>query len=253
MHAYFGRTELLIGREGLQRLQSAHIAVFGLGGVGSFAVEALARSGVGSLRLIDFDRISPSNFNRQLYALRSTIGLPKVAIAEVRLREINPDLEVDCREAFFHAETAEELLSPPLDFVVDAIDSLGPKVELIAQCCERNIPLISAMGAAARSDAAALQQTTIWETAGCPLARKIRQQLRKRGISTPVPVISSTEPPRETYTPDALGEQADHYYQRGRQRRILPSMGMLPGIVGLMAANYVIASLVTHPISETDR
>lgn len=245
MHPYFGRTELLIGEDGLRRLQTARVAVFGLGGVGSFAVEALARSGIGELRLVDFDCVGPSNFNRQLYALRSTQGQAKVAVASARLRDINPELIIDAREAFFHTDTAEELLAPPLDFVIDAIDSLGPKCELLAQCAERGVPVISAMGAAARTDPTALRIGSIWETEGCPLARKVRRTLRKRGITAEIPVVSSSEPPCATFDPASLGEQAEDYYRRGRARRVLPSMGMLPGMVGLLAANYVVQRLVT--------
>jgi len=244
MHPYFGRTELLIGEEGLRRLGAARVALFGLGGVGSFAAEALARSGVGWLRLVDFDRVGPSNFNRQLYALRSTLGQPKVAAAAARLRDINPEIVLDLREAFFHADSAEELLAPPLDFVIDAIDSLGPKCELLAQCVERGLPVISAMGAAARTDPSALRIGDIRETEGCPLARKVRRTLRKRGITAPVPVIFSAEPPRGTFDPAALGEAAEDYYRRGRARRVLPSMGMLPGMAGLLAANYVVRELI---------
>lgn len=251
MDQYFGRTELLIGEDGLRRLRAARVALFGLGGVGSYAAEALARSGIGFLRLVDFDRVGESNFNRQLYALRSTLGMPKVAVASARLQDINPELQLDVREAFFHAETAEELLAAPLDFVIDAIDSLGPKCELLAQCIERGIPVISAMGAAARTDATALRYGSIWETEGCPLARKVRQTLRKRGVTAAIPVVYSTEPPRETFAPQSLGEHAEDYYQRGRERRILPSMGMLPGIVGLMVANYVAQSLLTTAAVET--
>jgi tRNA A37 threonylcarbamoyladenosine dehydratase len=251
MHPYFGRTELLIGVDGLRALQAARVAVFGLGGVGSFAVEALARSGVGTLRLVDFDRVGPSNFNRQLYALSSTVEQPKVAVAAARVQDINPDAVVDAREAFFHADSADALLAPPLDFVIDAIDSLGPKCELLAQCTERGLPVISAMGAAARTDPAALRLGTVWDTAGCPLARKVRHALRARGVTAPIPAVFSVEPPRDTFDPAELGEQSEEYYQRGRRRRVLPSMGMLPGIVGLMAANFVVARLcaVAEPLT----
>jgi tRNA A37 threonylcarbamoyladenosine dehydratase len=244
MHPYFGRTELLVGAGGLRRLQAARVAVFGMGGVGSFAVEALARSGVGALRLVDFDRVGPSNFNRQLYALHGTLGQPKVAVAAARVAEINPEAEIDAREAFFHADSAADLLATPLDFVIDAIDSLGPKCELLAQCVARGLPVISAMGAAARTDPAALRLGTVWDTEGCPLARKVRNTLRKRGVTAPIPAVYSLEPPRDTFDPADLGEQSEQYYQRGRARRILPSMGMLPGIVGLMAANFVVQRLV---------
>lgn len=244
MHSHFGRTELLIGEDGLRRLQAARVAVFGLGGVGSFAVEALARSGVGYLRLVDFDQVGPSNFNRQLYALRSTEGQLKVAVATARLRDINPDLEIDGREAFFHADTADELLAGPLDMVIDAIDSVGPKCELLAQCVARDIPVVTAMGAAARTDPTCVRIGTIWDTANCPLARKVRHDLRKRGVTSPIPAVYSIEPARETFDPDELGESAEQYYTRGRRRRVLPSMGMLPGIIGLMAANVAVQAVL---------
>ena len=244
LHPYFGRTELLIGEEGLRALQAARVAVFGLGGVGSYAAEALARCGVGYLRLVDFDIIGASNFNRQLYALRSTLGKPKVEVATARLRDINPELHIDGHEAFFHADSVETLLAAPLDFVIDAIDSLGPKCELLAQCVTRGIPVISAMGAAARTDPTALRLGSVWETDACPLARKVRRTLRKKGITADIPVVFSTEPPYGTFSAEQVGVSAEDFYQRGRPRRILPSMGMLPGIVGLMAANYVVQRIV---------
>ena len=244
MHPYFGRTELLIGEDGLRALQNAHIAIFGLGGVGSYAAEALARSGVGYLRIVDFDIIGASNFNRQLYALRSTIGKAKVDVASERLLDINPDLLIDKCEMFFHLDTVDTLLAAPLDFVIDAIDSLGPKCELLAQCVMRNIPIISAMGAAARTDPASLRIGSIWETDACPLARKVRRTLRKKGISAAIPAIYSTEQPFETFSAEEVGVSAEDYFKRGRPRRILPSMGMLPGIVGLMAANFVVQQLI---------
>ncbi|MHB9023670.1 MAG: tRNA threonylcarbamoyladenosine dehydratase [Armatimonadota bacterium] len=223
----------------------------GWAAVGSFAVEALARSGVGYLRLVDFDQVGPSNFNRQLYALHSTLGQPKAHAAATRLADINPDMEIDARESFFHADSADELLALPLDFVIDAIDSLGPKCELLAQCLTRGIPVISAMGAAARTDPAALRIGSVWETQGCPLARKVRHTLRRRGITAPLPVVYSSEPPRDTFAPESLGEQAEDYYRRGRARRVLPSMGMLPGMVGLLAANYVVQRLVEQVAVES--
>ena len=138
------------------------------------------------------------------------------------------------------------MLAPPLDFVIDAIDSLGPKCELLAQCAERGISVLSAMGAAARTDPFALRLGTVWDTEGCPLARKVRHNLRKRGVTAPIPVVYSTEPPRDTFDPADLGEQAESFYDRGRRRRVLPSMGMLPGIVGLMAANYAVQHITAR-------
>ena len=243
MHPYFSRTELLIGEDGLRRLCAARIAVFGLGGVGSFAAEALARSGVGCLRLVDFDTVGASNFNRQLYALHSTVGLTKIAVARARLLDINPELIIDGREDFFHADSADTLLESPLDFVIDAIDSLGPKCELLAQCVTRGIPVISAMGAAARTDPFALRLGTVWDSKGCPLASKVRHHLRKRGVYAAIPAIYSTELPRTTFDPVALGELSEEYYHRGPQAPHHPQYGHVPGIVGLMAANYVVQQL----------
>jgi tRNA threonylcarbamoyladenosine dehydratase len=247
MHPYFGRTELLLGADALHRLHAARVAVFGLGGVGSYAAEALARSGVGTLRLVDFDTVGPSNFNRQLLALRSTLKRPKVEVAAGRLLDINPDLIVDARQAFFHADSADELLAGPLDYVIDAIDSLGPKCELLVQCVLRGLPVVSAMGAAARTDPSLLRVADIWDTERCPLARQVRRNLRKRGITAAIPVVSSSEPPAETHDPDDLGEQAEEVLKRGRRRRVLPSMGTLPGIVGLLAAHTVILALAGFP------
>ena len=243
MHKYFGRTELLLGHATLEKYANARVAIFGLGGVGSYAAEALTRSAIGYLRLVDFDKVGASNFNRQIFALRSTLGMPKVSVAAARLRDINPEIIIDERETFFAIESADELLAAPIDFVIDAIDSLGPKCELIAQCLEREIPFISAMGASARMDPLALCLGTIWETSACPLARKVRRILRRKGISADVPVVYSTEPAGETFLSAELGEQETAGYQRGRERRIIPSMATLPGIVGLMAANYALQKL----------
>lgn len=245
MHPYFCRTAFLIGEDGLRRMQQARVALFGLGGVGSYAAEALVRSGVGAIRIVDFDDVAPSNFNRQLYALHSTLGRTKADVASERLRDINPELALDMRPVMFNGATADDLLAGPLDFVIDAIDSLNPKAELLTQCVLRGIPVISSMGAAARTDPFALRQGSIWETDCCPLARKLRKYLRRRGVTADVPVIYSLETPRETIDPATLGEQAEHRYVSGRARRILPSMAMLPGIVGLMAANYVVQQLAT--------
>lgn len=243
MNIYFGRTELLLGQGTLEFFANARVAIFGLGGVGSYAAEALARSAIGYLRLIDFDTVGASNFNRQIFALHSTLGKPKVTVAAARLRDINPAIIIDERESFFAADSADELLAAPLDFVIDAIDSLGPKCELISQCLARDIPFISAMGSSARMDPTAIRIGTIWETSACPLARKVRRVLRRKGISADVPVIYSTELAGETFLAAELGEQTTGTLQRGRERRIIPSIATLPGIVGLMAANVALQKL----------
>jgi tRNA A37 threonylcarbamoyladenosine dehydratase len=241
----FVRSIMLYGREGFERLQNSFVAVAGLGGVGSYAAEALARAGTGRLRLIDCEVIKPSNVNRQLLALSTNIGTPKVDVARDRLLSINPALKVDARYAFFHADTADELITSDLDFVVDAIDGLNPKCELIRHCAAKNIPVISALGAAGRTDPSRVTLARLDETSVCPLARDLRRYLRRRGASTDVPVVYSTEPPikgrKDVPLPDA--EQSGAFV-RGRPRQPLPTLSTIPAIFGLVAANYVIIQLL---------
>jgi tRNA threonylcarbamoyladenosine dehydratase len=242
----FARLERMVGADGLARLQAARVAVFGLGAVGSFAVEALARSGVGHLRLVDFDSVRPSNLNRQLYALAGTIGRAKVELAVERVRAINPAIDVDGRRAFFAADSADDLLAPPLDHVVDAIDSLNPKATLLCECVRRGLPVVSSMGAAERSDPAAVRVGDLEATEICPLARKLRKRLHKAGIHGGVTAVWSCEPP--VHAPiDADDEgvtEGEETLHRGRERRTLPSMAPLPGIFGLVAANHVLWAIL---------
>jgi len=242
----FGRIALWVGEAGLARLRAARVAVVGLGAVGSFALEALARSGIGHLRLVDFDALRPSNLNRQLLALRSTLGRPKVEVARERALEINPDLAVEALPAFFSAHEADRLLAAPLDFCVDAIDSLGPKVELLAACVARGLPVVSAMGAAGRRDPQQVRLTPLEETRVCPLARDVRKRLARRGVRAGVTAVWSSESPAPATRRVAGGEEAleEETLRRGRVRRPLPSMLHLPAIFGLCAANHVVWSLL---------
>lgn len=242
------RVELLLGAEAVARLRQAHVAVIGLGAVGSFAVEALARTGVGHLRLVDFDVIEPSNLNRQLYALTDTIGRRKVDVAVERVHAINPDIRVDARPAFFAEDTLDELLAPPVDYIIDAIDSLNPKVGLIRAAVERGIPIISSMGAASRTDPTQLRLTDLFKTEGCPLAARVRKRLRRVGIRRGVWAVWSAQPlVRKAVDPATVPEEAedDAVERRGRERHVLPSLCPLPGIFGLTAANHVIMELTT--------
>ncbi len=240
----FIRNKMLFGEEGFQKLQESFVAVVGLGGVGSYAAEALVRAGVGRLRIIDCDKVKPSDCNRQLIALSTTVGMTKTQAAAERLRAINPQLRLEPVQVFFDFDTAEELLPGDIDFVIDAIDSLNPKGQLIRHCTEKAIPMISALGASSRTDPFQLQLTSLNKTVNCPLARALRRHLRAKGISDDVPVIYSPELPRESRlpAPEPMVESTDAYI-RGRRRRSLPSMPTIPGIVGLMAANYVIFEL----------
>jgi tRNA threonylcarbamoyladenosine dehydratase len=239
------RVELLLGAEAVARLRQAHVCVIGLGAVGSFAVEALARTGVGHLRLVDFDVVAPSNLNRQLFALTETIGRRKVDVAVERVRAINPDIVIDARPAFFADDTLEDLLAPPLDYIVDAIDSLNPKVALIRAAVEREIPIISSMGAASRTDPTKLQLTDLFKTEGCPLAARVRKRLRRVGIRRGVWAVWSAQPlVRKAVDPATVPSEDGAPAPRGRERHVLPSLCPLPGIFGLTAANHVIMALV---------
>lgn len=244
--AGLSRLALLLGPEAVEQLGAAHVAVVGLGAVGSFATEALARTGIGALTLIDFDDIGATNLNRQLFALHSTIGRPKVEAGAERLKEINPALRVTPLREFFHHDSADRLLADGYDFLIDAIDGAGPKVELIARCHQRGQPLISAMGAAGRLGAEHIQIADISRTDVCPLCRVVRKRLGRRGIRAGIPVVYSREPvaqkpaPPETITDDLREERLE----RGRRRSIQPSAVFLPAVFGLLAAQYVVNRLL---------
>jgi tRNA threonylcarbamoyladenosine dehydratase len=243
----FLRSIRLYGKAGFHRLRQSNVAVVGLGGVGAYAAEALVRAGIGQLRIIDCDNIKPTDLNRQLIALSTNIGAPKVEAGGTRLLAINPNLVLDVRQAFFHFDTADELITQDLDFVVDAIDSLNPKAALIKHCTDRHIRIISAMGASSRTDPFAIRLGNLNNTSACPLARALRRHLRVRKITADPPVIYSLEPPLtaggEDDSQEAEEESAGPYL-RGRRRRALPSISTIPGIIGLMAANFVIFEIL---------
>jgi tRNA A37 threonylcarbamoyladenosine dehydratase len=243
----FVRTERMLGREGMRRLSQARVAVIGLGAVGSYATEALARAGVGYLRLVDFDEVRLSNINRQLYALESTVGRRKVEIAAERVQQINPRCHTDPRPIFVHSDTLGEVLAEPLDAVIDAIDSFTPKLELLAALHRRDVLAISSMGAALRTDPSLLRVGPIAEVHHCPLAAKLRKGLRQRSIEPVLPCVYSTEPThhlrREAIDPDPSANE--DLLVRGRPRRTLGSLPTLTGIFGLTAANYILQRLAS--------
>jgi tRNA threonylcarbamoyladenosine dehydratase len=230
---HFARLVQLIGPEALARLQTAEVAVFGLGAVGGFAVEALARAGVGTLRLVDFDVLQPSNLNRQLLALQSTPGRPKIEVACGRVADINPACRVDARGGFVDAETAPAFLDPPPDAVIDAIDGVNAKVNLLAAAHALGLFTVSSMGAACRMDPSRVRVADLADTEGCPLARVVRKRLGRRGIRGGIRCVFSTEPPRPSQVP---APAAIEETTRGRQRPPLGSISFLPGIFGLYAA-----------------
>ncbi len=226
------RTALLLGEEGVSRLKKAAVAVFGIGGVGGYACEALARAGVGRLLLVDDDTVSESNLNRQIIALRSTVGMPKVEVMAGRIRDIDPEIEVETRQAFYSPDTADSFDLSGYSYVIDAIDTVSAKVELICRAKAAGVPIISCMGAGNKLDPTRFTVTDLSKTETCPLARVLRQQLRKRDI-THLQVVYSTEPP---LTP--LETVAD-----GGRRQIPGSLSFVPSAAGLTAAGAVIRAI----------
>lgn len=244
----FARVLLAIGPAAFERLQMARVAVVGLGGVGGFAMEALARSGIGTLRIIDVDTVQRSNINRQIIALESTLGSPKVDAAATRLRDINPSIQVEAHQEFFHSDTADRLLNARLDFVIDAIDAVLPKTELICYCYNNRIPIISVMGAAFKQDYSRVKITDISKTTICPLARVIRRRLGRRNIRSGITVVYSDESGVVTQDPaDITNPDLGTLTSQGRPRRILGSFGPMIGVFGLLAAHHVIQSILAKP------
>ncbi|MFH0879905.1 MAG: tRNA threonylcarbamoyladenosine dehydratase [Lentisphaerota bacterium] len=233
----FERTKLLLGQEGLERLRQSTVTVVGMGAVGSFAVEGLARAGVGSLRLVDFDEIRESNINRQLFALESTIGRSKVEVARQRILDINPDCEVETHSCFMDRETFSSIFTAPTGALLDAIDSLGPKSELLAAAAKAGIPLIlSSMGAAYRTDPSLIRVRDLSETQSCPLARLIRKRLRRLGVTTGIRCVYSMEKMPPSSQRAVPADQEEEVVQRGRRRTPLGSLACITGIFGLTMA-----------------
>ncbi|MCX5785002.1 MAG: tRNA threonylcarbamoyladenosine dehydratase [Elusimicrobia bacterium] len=240
------RIRLMVGGAGVERLKASFVVVAGLGAVGSYAVEGLARVGVGRLRLVDFDIIKASNINRQLYALGSTIGKHKADIAAARVLDINPDCRVEPLKIFAAAESFGAILADAPDMVIDAIDAMGPKTELIAETQKRGLRLISCMGAALRTDPSAIRVGPFSEARGCPLATRLRYWLRKKNSPAQFTCVYSTEPLGRLRLDarQAAGAEKD-YYDRGRQRAALGSLPTVTGIFGLTIANTVIQTLLS--------
>lgn len=249
----FLRTRRLLGEESFSRLQQRHVTVIGLGAVGGYAVEGLARAGIGSLRLVDYDIIQASNINRQVLALDSTIDRLKAEVAAERVLDINPMCRVEPMQVFVDEEAMQGLLDPQPDLVIDAIDSLNPKVGLLTTVHSRGIPVISSMGAALRTDPAKVAFADISKTYGCPLAKHVRKRLRRRGIEQGVGCVYSSEPVRFTYTDpeeEVESAKATEYDDRGRKRRVLGSLPTLTGIFGLIIANRAIMQLAGTDADE---
>ena len=235
----FARTRLLLGAEAMERLSRARVAIFGVGGVGGYAAEALVRSGVGALELIDDDVVSPSNLNRQIIATQKTIGRSKVDVAAERARDINPACRVTVRKTFYLPETADQFDFTQYDYVVDAIDTVAGKLALAQQAQAAGTPIISAMGAGNKLDPTAFEVADIYETSVCPLARIMRKELRRRGVKG-LKVVYSKELPLKPLTD---GDEPPEAGPHTAKRETPGSIAFVPAAAGLILAGEVIRDL----------
>ncbi len=248
MLTQFSRTELLLGKEGMDRLAHARVAVFGIGGVGGYTVEALARSGVGTLDLIDDDKVCLTNLNRQLHATRKTVGKYKVDVAEERVKEINPQAVVNTYKTFYMPDTADQFDFSRYDYIVDAIDTVTGKLDMIVRATEAGVPIISSMGAGNKLDPTAFEVADINQTSVCPLARIIRKELKKRGVKK-LKVVYSKEPAMTPIEDMAISCKANCICPPGTarkctERRQVPgSNAFVPAVVGLILAGEVVKDL----------
>ena len=230
----FSRTEMLIGKDALEKLNKCRVAVFGVGGVGGYAVEALARSGVGTIDVIDSDVVDISNINRQIIATSKTVGRKKVEVAKERIADINPDCTVNAFDVFYNDETRKLFDFKSYDYVIDAIDSVSSKIDLIVTCKENGVPVISSMGAGNKLDPTKFEVDDIYKTSVCPLAKVMRRELKKRGVESLKVVYSKEEPiaSEQTETPSP------------GKRSVPGSIAFVPSVVGLIAAGEVIKDLI---------
>lgn len=235
---WLSRTELLLGRERLERLRRANVLVVGLGGVGAYAAEQLCRAGVGAMTLVDGDRVDVTNKNRQLPALDSTVGLPKAEVLAARFRDINPDIRLRVICDFVGEDDVESLLaSGPYDYVVDAIDTLAPKVALLACCVRKRVPVVSSMGAGGKMDPSQVRVVDISRTTDCRLARVVRGRLRKQGIDRGIAAVFSPEPvePQAIVAADSANKKSN-----------VGTISYIPPLFGCFCASVVIRALVDN-------
>ena len=238
MEGKFSRTEMLIGEDGMEKLKDAKVAVFGLGGVGSFVCEGLARSGLGNFILVDFDKVDESNINRQLIATEKTIGKYKVDLMKERILEINPDANVETHREFYMADSETDIITEDLSYAVDCVDTIMAKIAIICDCDAIDVPVISAMGAGNKLDPTMLEVANIYDTTVCPLARIMKKDLRKRNIEK-LKVVYSTEPPINT-NDCAINKNREKYKVKG-------SVSFVPSVAGLIIAGEVIKDIAgTH-------
>jgi tRNA A37 threonylcarbamoyladenosine dehydratase len=249
----FSRTEILIGRDGLEKLRKSSVAVFGLGGVGGHAAEALCRAGVGRLVIVDFDDVCLTNINRQIIALDDTVGKSKALVMAERMRRIHPEVDVVPCKDFYSAENSDFLLSERYDYVLDAIDHITSKLHLMRSCRERDLPIISSMGAASKVDPSLVRVADIADTHKCRMARIVRKLLKKQGIERGVKVVFSTEEYREPVMKDArckddcICPNKDEQVFSCRHRRVtLGSISYIPAIFGLTMAGVAVQDILAR-------
>lgn len=229
----FSRSEMLIGEDSIDKLSKSHVAVFGLGGVGSYTAEALARAGVGELTVVDNDTVSVTNINRQLYALTSTVGMKKTQVAAERIKQINPECRVHIIDGFYLEENASDFFLGEYDYVADAVDTVQAKLSLAVECRERGIPLIACMGTGNKLDPTEFRVSDISKTSMCPLCRVMRRELKVRGINS-LKVVWSPEKPIK---PNDTAEESS--------RRALPgSISFVPPVAGMIMAGEIIKDLI---------
>lgn len=258
MHA-FQRTELLLGREGWTRIQAARMMVVGLGGVGGYAAEALARAGVGHLTLVDFDKVCLTNLNRQVHATRKTVGASKAGLMAERCRSINPKVELVAHPVFLEAGNADELLATPQDCVLDAIDNVTAKIALLEACHRRGIRVVSAMGAGGRTDPTRIRVTDLERTARDPLARTVRHELRARGIVRGIECVWTDEPPNELDQAvqdefNCICPWGDNDHHSCSHRNVVQgTVSWIPAMFGMMLAGTAVNRLLDRPVLTADR
>ena len=242
----FARFSMMVGEDGIEKLRNSRVIVFGVGGVGSYTVEALARSGVGQITMVDFDEISESNINRQLHSLRSTIGKSKIDVMKDRILDINPDCKVELVKRLVYDDINEVLGNNKYDFVVDAIDVIGSKINLIEYCVKNKINIISSMGFGNKMHPEMVEIAKIKNTSVCPMARTIRSILKKKGI-TNVPVAFSKEIPVQPNKSELFKEELPTEFRENNKipRKTTPgSNSFVPGTAGLVLASYVVRKLL---------
>ena len=246
----FSRTELVIGKEGLEKLSNTKVAIFGLGGVGSFVLEGLVRAGIGNFVLIDDDKICLTNLNRQILATRKTVGQPKVEVAKQRILDINPNANVEIHQEFFMPET-EGILDNSIDYIVDCIDTVTAKIELVVRADKLNIPIISCMGTGNKLDPTRFEVTDIYKTSVCPLAKVMRKELRSRGIKKLKVVYSKEEPVRLNETTENSCKH-NCICPPGTKRKctirnqVPGSVSFVPSVAGLIIAGEVVKSILNN-------